>query len=47
MHQMVDRPLLKRRSRYYTTSRGWFAMLLAYALVVAGLAVGLWLTRPL
>lgn len=45
MFQLVDRPLLRRRSAYYTPSRGRAAMLLAYALVVVGLGVGFLLTR--
>jgi peptidoglycan/LPS O-acetylase OafA/YrhL len=45
MYRLVDRPLLKRRSQYFTPARGRAAMLVAYGLVIVGLIVGLWITR--
>jgi peptidoglycan/LPS O-acetylase OafA/YrhL len=45
MYRLVDRPLLQRRSQYYTPARGQAAMLVAYGLVIVGLIVGLWITR--
>ena len=45
MYRLVDRPLLQRRSQYYTPARGRAAMLVAYGLVIVGLIVGLWITR--
>jgi peptidoglycan/LPS O-acetylase OafA/YrhL len=45
MYRLVDRPLLKHRSQYYTLARGRAAMLVAYGLVIVGLVVGFWITR--
>jgi peptidoglycan/LPS O-acetylase OafA/YrhL len=45
MYRLVDRPLLQRRSQYYTPARGNAAMIVAYGLVIVGLIVGLWITR--
>jgi peptidoglycan/LPS O-acetylase OafA/YrhL len=45
MYRVVDRPLLKHRSQYFTPARGWAAMILAYGLVIIGLIIGFWITR--
>jgi peptidoglycan/LPS O-acetylase OafA/YrhL len=45
MYRVVDRPLLKRRSQYFTPARGRAAMILAYGLVIVVLGVGFWITR--
>jgi peptidoglycan/LPS O-acetylase OafA/YrhL len=40
MYRLVDRPLLRHRSRYFTPARGYVAMVVAYGLVIVGLTVG-------
>jgi peptidoglycan/LPS O-acetylase OafA/YrhL len=44
MYRLVDRPLLERRSRYFTPARGRAAMVVAYGLVIIGLIVGFRIT---
>jgi peptidoglycan/LPS O-acetylase OafA/YrhL len=45
MYCIIDRPVLKRRSQYFTPARGRVAMILAYLLVIVGLSVGLLITQ--
>jgi peptidoglycan/LPS O-acetylase OafA/YrhL len=44
MFQLVDRPVLKHRSMYYTPARGRIATIIAYGLVILGLVVGFAIT---